>query len=128
MMSLGHREFTPLLHHGRFPVAKFRRQFKYIFLNGIICIFISISRKFIPNGPLGLAPNRRQTITESNDDRTDRSRGSNELTHLPRDKMAAILADDIFKCIFVNEKFCMLIKISMKFVPEGPIDNDQALV
>ena len=25
------------------------------------------------------------------------------LTHLPLDKMAAILADDIFKCIFLNE-------------------------
>ena len=24
------------------------------------------------------------------------------LTHLPLDKMAAILADDIFKCIFLN--------------------------
>ena len=33
-------------------------------------------------------------------------------------------ADDIF----VNEKFCILIKISLKFVPEGPIDNNPALV
>ena len=33
------------------------------------------------------------------------------------------LADDIFRCIFVNEKFCVLIKISRKFVPKGPIDN-----
>ena len=32
-------------------------------------------------------------------------------------------ADDIFRCIFVNEKFCILIKISLKFVPDGPIDN-----
>ena len=32
-------------------------------------------------------------------------------------------ADDIFKCIFVNEKFRILIKISLKFVPRGPIDN-----
>ena len=36
--------------------------------------------------------------------------------------------DDIFKCIFVNEKFCVLIKISLKFVPKGPIDNNQPLV
>ena len=42
--------------------------------------------------------------------------------------MAAILADNIFKCIFVNEKFCILIKISLKFVPKGPIDNNSALV
>ena len=27
-------------------------------------------------------------------------------------------ANDIFKCIFVNEKFCILIKISLTFVPK----------
>ena len=43
------------------------------------------------------------------------------LNHLP-------LEDDIFRCIFVNEKFCILIKTSMKFVPTGPIDNNPALV
>ena len=37
-------------------------------------------------------------------------------------------ADDIFRCIFVNEKFCILMKISLKFVPKGPIDNNPALV
>ena len=36
--------------------------------------------------------------------------------------------DDIFKCIFVNGKFCILIKISLKCVPKGPIDNNPALV
>ena len=51
-----------------------------------------------------------------------------ELTHLPLDKMAAILADDIFKCIFLNEKFCIVIWISLKFVPKGPIDNKWSLV
>ena len=42
--------------------------------------------------------------------------------------MAAILADGIFKCIFLNEKVGILIKISLKFVPKGRIDNNQALV
>ena len=32
-------------------------------------------------------------------------------------------SDDIFKCIFFNEKFCISIWISLKFVPEGPIDK-----
>ena len=32
--------------------------------------------------------------------------------------MAAILADDIFKCIFLNENVWILIKISQKFVPK----------
>ena len=35
--------------------------------------------------------------------------------------------DDIVRCIFVNEKFCVLIKISLKFVPKGPIDNNPEL-
>ena len=29
---------------------------------------------------------------------------------------------------FFNEKFCILIQISLKFVPKGPIDNKAALV
>ena len=37
-------------------------------------------------------------------------------------------ADDVFRCIFVNEKFGILIKISLKFVPKGPIHNNQASV
>ena len=36
--------------------------------------------------------------------------------------------DDIFKCIFMNEKFCILIRISLKFVAKGPINNIPALV
>ena len=36
--------------------------------------------------------------------------------------------DDIFRCIFVNKKFCILSKISMRFVPKGPIDNKPVLV
>ena len=37
-------------------------------------------------------------------------------------------ADDTFKYIFMNEKFCILIPISLKFVPKGPINNKSALV
>ena len=36
--------------------------------------------------------------------------------------------DHVFRCIFLNEKFCILIKISLKFVPKGPINNSPALV
>ena len=28
-----------------------------------------------------------------------------------------------FRCIFVNEKFCILLETSLKFVPKGHIDN-----
>ena len=37
-------------------------------------------------------------------------------------------ADDIFQCIFLNENVCIPIKISLKFVPKGPINNIPALV
>ena len=37
-------------------------------------------------------------------------------------------ADAILKCIFVNEKCGILITISLKFVPNGPIDNNPAFV
>ena len=33
-----------------------------------------------------------------------------------------------FRCILANEKVCILIKISLKFVTKGPIDNNPALV
>ena len=32
-------------------------------------------------------------------------------------------ADNILKCILLNEKFYILIEISLKFVPGGVIDN-----
>ena len=37
-------------------------------------------------------------------------------------------ADDTFKRIFVNENVKILIEISLKFVPKGPINNIPALV
>ena len=45
--------------------------------------------------------------------------------------MAVILADNIFKCIFLkNEKFWTkpLNKISLKFIPKVLIENNPALV
>ena len=48
------------------------------------------------------------------------------LINLPRDKMASIFADDIFRCIFVNNfvLIYILITILIVFVPNGPIDNN----
>ena len=37
-------------------------------------------------------------------------------------------ADDTFKCIFLNENVRLSIKISLKFVPNGQINNNPALV
>ena len=38
------------------------------------------------------------------------------------------IADEIFRCISLNETFCILIGISLKFVHKGPIDIKWALV
>ena len=35
-------------------------------------------------------------------------------------------ADDIFKYIFMNANNCILIGVSLKFVPGGPIENTSA--
>ena len=42
--------------------------------------------------------------------------------------MDAILQMIFSDAFIVNEKFCILIKILLKFVPKGPIDNNPALV
>ena len=50
------------------------------------------------------------------------------LTYWGRDKMAANFLDDTFNRIFVNENVTILIKFSLKFVSNGPINNIPALV
>ena len=50
------------------------------------------------------------------------------LTHWGRDKMAATLADDTFKRKFVNENILISMKIWLKFISKGPINNMPALV
>ena len=53
--------------------------------------------------------------------------GLNVLTHWGRDKWSH-LPDDIFKRIFLNANVLISIKISLKFVPKGPINKIPALV
>ena len=50
------------------------------------------------------------------------------LTHWGRDKIGRHFADDIFICIFLDENVWIPIKISLKFVPKGPINNIPSLV
>ena len=50
------------------------------------------------------------------------------LTHLPPGPNGHHFAEDILKCIFLDEKFCIFVNISLNFVPDGPIDNNPALV
>ena len=42
--------------------------------------------------------------------------------------MAAILADDNLKCIWLNENDRIQIQISLKFVLRSPIENKPAIV
>ena len=51
------------------------------------------------------------------------------ILHVPLDKMAAI-SQTIFSDAFswMKSFVLKLIKISLKFVPKGPIDNNPALV
>ena len=49
------------------------------------------------------------------------------LSHWGRDKMAAF-SQTTFTCIFLNENDWISLKISLKFVPKGPINNIPALV
>ena len=46
----------------------------------------------------------------------------------PPEQNCRHFADDICKCIYVNEKFCISIQVSLKFVPKGLIENKTALV
>ena len=50
------------------------------------------------------------------------------LNSSPPGKNGGHFTQVIFKCIFMNGKMCILIPISLKFVPRGPIDNMSALV
>ena len=56
------------------------------------------------------------------------NRGLTSLTHLPLDKMAANLTDNILKRIFLNKNIRIAIQFSLRFVPTGPVDNIPALV
>ena len=48
--------------------------------------------------------------------------------HIEAETNGRHFADDIFKCIFLNENVWIQIKISLKLVPKGPIKNNPALV
>ena len=50
------------------------------------------------------------------------------IKRLALDRMAAVLADDIFQLIFLNENDKIPIQISLKLLPMSTIDNKPALV
>ena len=52
----------------------------------------------------------------------------NTLTDLPPERNGRHFTDDIFRYIIVNEKCCIFIRISLKFVPKVSVGNKPALV
>ena len=54
--------------------------------------------------------------------------GVNVLTHWGRDEMDAIMQTTFSRAFFLKENVWILTKISLKFVPKGPIYNIPALV
>ena len=53
--------------------------------------------------------------------------GSSQHPIKPSEQSGLHFTDNIFKHIFLNENFRILIKISLKFVPKYPIENKSAL-
>ena len=115
--------------------------FKRIFLNENVRFSIKISLKFVPKGPINNNPALVQIMAwrRSGDKPLSEPMMVSLLTHIcvtrpqwinssPPGQNGCHFADDIFSCIFVNEKICILIEISLKFVPKGPIDNNPTLV
>ena len=59
---------------------------------------------------------------------TDMDTNSHPVNSLAPEQNSRHFADSIFKCICMNEKFCISLRISLPFVPKDPIDNKPALV
>ena len=109
--------------------------FKHKSLDENLRILIINSWNFFPNSPINIKPalflimGLYQTgdipLSEPMQALLTRLQWVNSLRPRPNRRH---VADDIFKCIFLNENVWIPIKISLKFVPKGPINNILALV
>ena len=115
--------------------------FKCIFLNEYVWIAIKILLKFVPKGPINKIPALVHIMAwcRPGDKPLSEPMMVRLRTHIcvtrpqwidssPLGQNGCLFTDDIFRCIFINEKFCILIEISLKFVLKCPLDNDPALV
>ena len=115
--------------------------FKRIFLDENIRIAIKTSLKLVPKGPITNIPALVQIMDwrRPGDKPLSETMMVRSLTHIcvtwpqwvntlrPRQN-GRHFADDTFKRIFLDENIRISIKISLKFVPKGPINNIPALV
>ena len=114
--------------------------FIFIFLNQNYQILIKISVKFLPCGLNGNKStmihvmNRHQVISWTNVDPYLQcliwchQATINFLNTLRLRQNGCHFADNIFKCIFLNESVRISNEISLKFVPKGLISNIPALI
>ena len=87
-------------------------------MNEKICILIKISLMFIPNSPFSHIPALVQIMAWCRP-------GDNTLR---LEQNGCHFAENIFQYIFFSKKVPKKIKISLKFLPRGSIDNKLALV
>ena len=115
--------------------------FKCIFLNETVWISLKISLKFVPKVPINNIPALVLIMAWRRPG--DKPLSEPMMVSLPTHicvtrpqwvnssspgQNGCHFAEDILRYIFVNEKLCILIRISLKFVPKSPIDNTPALV
>ena len=133
---------SPLTHWGRYKMADISQT---TFLNAFswmkIHQFRLTSLKFVSEGRINNIPSLVQIMAwrRIGDKPLSEPRMETLLTHIcvtrpewvnllrPR-QQGRHFPDDILKCIFLNENTWISIKISLKFVPKGPINNIPALV
>ena len=109
-------------------------------MNEKFCILIQISLKFVPKGLIynkaalvqvmawHQIGNKLETmLAQCTDAYIFSTRGNWVNSSRPRQN-GRHFADDTFKCIFLNGNVWIPIKISLKFVPKGRINNISALV
>ena len=95
------------------------------------CLGLNVLKSYVPNNMIcyQLITNSSATpSTEHNASPSWTGSTGGTLTPSSPEQNGRHFADDIFRWIFVNEIFCILIKISLKFVPKDMIDNNPALV
>ena len=115
--------------------------FKCIFLNEYAWMSIKISLRFVPKGPINNIPALIQIMAWHRPG--DKPLSEPMMVKLPthicvtlpqwvntwRPRQNSLhFPDDIFKHISLDENCCILMKISLQFVPHCPINNIPALV
>ena len=67
-------------------------------------------------------------LVRSPDDARNQAISRHDINTLRPRQNGRHFADDVLKCIFLNENVWISLKISLKYVPKGPINNIPSLV